>query len=555
LTLEGKAVATSRETAMARAPETGVPPGRIATPRSVYAVIAVFTALAVLLRLFQLSRPGYLLGVTEYDDGTLFGNAVRLANGAIPYRDFVVVQPPGSIVLMAPVALLAKVTGTAWGLGIARLLTVGADSACVALLGMLVRHRGPLAAGVASGIYAVYPDALVASHTFLLEPWLNLFTLIGALLVFDGDQMAAGNRRLAWGGAALGFAMAVKLWAVIPLAIIGLLLARRPRRVAVLAAGAAAGLSIPVLPFLAAAPGRLLADTITSQAIKTDNRGLLPRLELLGRWPRLSDLAGMSMFSNLPARAGAFALLALAVAVLAGYMVVCVIVGRPPAPLDWYALIGTGAVILLFVWPQLYYPHYGAFGGPFFALALALPIGLLRPAQSGTHLAAAVGIGMTAAVLIAGAGLRQAGQMVQLEPLDAPSATAAADRLIPPGSCVVTNDASLTIAANRFVSNVAGCPLTVDSYGTFMAMTGGHIFHAKPQMVRSVVTAWQTWFAHADYIWLDPNGLKGQIPWTPALYSYFTTHFRLVGLASHHPSNGNGPDSGDVPRGGLYVRR
>ena len=109
--------------------------------------------------------------------------------------------------------------------------------------GLLVRHRGALAAGVACGVYAVYPDALSASHTFLLEPWLNLFCLIGALLVFDGDRMAGNRRRLAWGGVAFGFAVAIKLWAVIPLVIVGLLLARSPRRVAALAAGAAAGLN------------------------------------------------------------------------------------------------------------------------------------------------------------------------------------------------------------------------------------------------------------------------------------------------------------------------
>jgi alpha-1,2-mannosyltransferase len=515
----------------------------------VYGVIAVGTALAVFLRLFQLSRPGYLLGVTEYDDGALFGNAVRLASGAIPYRDFAVVQPPGSIVLMAPVALLAKVTGTAWGLGVARILTVCADSACVVLLGMLVRHRGPLAAGVACGVYAVYPDALVASHTFLLEPWLNLFCLIGALLVFDGDRMA-GNRRLAWGGAAFGFAVAVKFWAVVPLAVIGLLLARWPRRLAALAAGAAAGLIIPVLPFLAAAPGRLIADMITSQAIKTNAHGLLPRLsDLAGRWPRLSDLAGMSLFPGLPARAGAFVLLAVAAAVLAGYIMACVIAGRLPAPLDWYVLIGAMAVILMFLWPGLYYPHYGAFEGPFIALALALPIGLLRPDQSGTHLVAAIAVGITAVVLIAGVGIRQVGQVAHPQPSEPPSATAAADRLIPPGSCVVTNDASLTIAANRFVSDVAGCPSVVDSYGTFMAMTDGYTVRATPPVIRLVAMAWQAWFAHADYAWLEPTAISGQIPWTHALHSYFASHFRLVGLASPYPARGN------VPRGGLYKRR
>ncbi len=78
-------------------------------------MIAVCAAAAAFLRFYQLTRPGYLLGVTEYDDGVQFGDAVRLVSGVIPYRDFVVMQPPGSIVLMAPVALLAKVTGSAWG--------------------------------------------------------------------------------------------------------------------------------------------------------------------------------------------------------------------------------------------------------------------------------------------------------------------------------------------------------------------------------------------------------------------------------------------------------
>jgi alpha-1,2-mannosyltransferase len=541
-------MATRHRTAMTHAPEGGARQGRAETSRLVYGVIGACTALALCLRLFQLSRPGYLLGVTEYDDGALFGNAVRLVNGAIPYRDFAVVQPPGSVVLMAPVALLAKVTGTAWGLGIARLLTVAADAACVALLGLLVRHRGPLAAGVACGVYAVYPDALKASHTFLLEPWLNLFCLIGALLVFDRDRMA-GNRRLAWGGVAFGFAVTIKLWAVIPLAIIGLLLARRPRRLAALAAGAVAGLIVPVLPFLAAAPRRLITDTISSQATKTDQLGLLTRLTLLGRWERLKDLAGLAIFHAFPARGGAFVLLTIVVAVLVTYMMVCVIVGRLPAPLDWYALIGVLAVMLLFLWPQLYYPHYGAFEGPFLALALALPIGLLRPAQSSVHLLAAVAVGMTAAVLIAGVGLWQVGGMTRLKPLVAPSAIATADGLIPPGSCVVTNEASLTIVANRFVSNVPGCPLVVDSYGSFLAITDGWTRGASPPVIRATVRAWETWLAHADYLWINRANIGDELPWTPAFYSYIVGHFRLVALAHNRPAQDN------IPRGGLYERR
>jgi hypothetical protein len=48
-----------------------------------------------------------------------------------------------------------------------------------------------------------------AARTVLLEPWLVLFCLLGALAVFDGDR--AGGRRLIWGGLAFGFAGAVKV--------------------------------------------------------------------------------------------------------------------------------------------------------------------------------------------------------------------------------------------------------------------------------------------------------------------------------------------------------
>jgi hypothetical protein len=105
-------------------------------------VVAALTLLALGLRLFYLTRPGYLLGVTEYDDGSYFGSAVRLVHGMLPYRDFVFVQPPGITLLMTPVALLARVTGTDWGLGLARIITMLAGAAGVALAGLLVRHRG-----------------------------------------------------------------------------------------------------------------------------------------------------------------------------------------------------------------------------------------------------------------------------------------------------------------------------------------------------------------------------------------------------------------------------
>ena len=66
---------------------------------------------------------------------------------------------------------------------------------------------------------AIYPGSVQAAHTVLLEPWLTAFCLAGALAVFDGDRLASGWR-LAWGGALLGFAGAIKVWAIIPVAVI-----------------------------------------------------------------------------------------------------------------------------------------------------------------------------------------------------------------------------------------------------------------------------------------------------------------------------------------------
>ena len=135
--------------------------------------VAVATAVALGLRLYQLTRPGHFLGVTSYDDGVYVGAAIRLIDGVPPYRDFVLVQPPGVVLLMAPVAALGKLAGTAWAMGLGRLLTACAGAASVPLTGLLVRHRGLLAVVISCGIMALYPDAILASETVLQEPWLD----------------------------------------------------------------------------------------------------------------------------------------------------------------------------------------------------------------------------------------------------------------------------------------------------------------------------------------------------------------------------------------------
>ncbi|HME65917.1 MAG TPA: glycosyltransferase 87 family protein, partial [Streptosporangiaceae bacterium] len=257
-------------------------------------IITVAALLGLGLRVFQLTRPGYLTGFTQYDDGVYIGNALRLVDGVIPYRDFAMVQPPGSMLLMVPAALGGKVFGSAWALAAARVLTVGADTANVVLAGLLVRHRGPLAAGVASGLYAVYPAALNASQSLFLEPWLNLFCLLGAVLLFDGDHLAGhrgvpgehGSRRAFWAGVCFGFGAAVKIWAAVPALVAWLLCLRARRDRAPFAAGFAVGIAVPCLPFLALAPSGFGRTVFVSELVQATHGRV-------GANPRLADITGI----------------------------------------------------------------------------------------------------------------------------------------------------------------------------------------------------------------------------------------------------------------------
>jgi len=501
-------------------------------------IIAGFTAAGLLLRLYQLSRPGYLLGITQYDDGVLFGNVVRLVHGVIPYRDFDMVQPPGSMLVMAPVALLAKVTGTAWGLALARILTACADTACIVLLGLLVRHRGALATAIACGLYAVYPGALVACGTLLLEPWLNLFCLAAALLIFDGDRFAAGWR-LTCGGFAFGFAVTIKLWAAAPLLVAGLLLAGKPKRFGLLAAGALAGLAIPTLPFLLLSRGRFFAEVITSQYL----RSTLPHPLL----PRLTDMAGLSLLPGLPKAAAVAILLVIAVYLIGGYLLIWIAARQTSVMLEWYALAGLMAVVVMFLLPAEYYPHYAAFVGPFAALACALPAGPRPEPGTAIRLAAVPVSGLVVAALIAAAGFRQAADESRLSARQ--YQVAAVEQLIPAGSCVVTNDPALTIEANRFTALRRGCPAVVDTYGTLMVITAGRPQHAPMRILRTAELTWQRWFYQANYVWLDKadHGL----PWANSLYNYLAVHFRRVQVPGGAPvTPGEPPDT----RGGLFRR-
>jgi glycosyl transferase family 87 len=479
------------------------------------------------------------------------------------------------MLLMVPAALVGKAFGSVSALAVARILTVGADTANVILAGLLVRHRGALAAGIASGVYAVYPAALNASQSLFLEPWLNLFCLLGAVLLFDRDRVAGlpgsdgpeGRARgPLWAGVCFGFAAAVKIWAAVPALVAWVVcLAARRGRVS-FAGGFVAGFAVPCLPFEILAPNGFGQTVFVSELVQATHGRVGPN-------PRVADITGIIGLTSAGVDpeiwAGLIAagvlLLLVATAWLRGRRV-----GSKATALDWFALVSSFAVIGMLFSPSEWYVHYAAFAGPFLVVLVALSAARLftprttprkprrekperkpRPEKPGRkprrirliHLAAVFTV-----LAVAAMGVADGFAVTTLYPATNLSEASA---FIPPGACVLTDTVAATIAIDRFSASSPGCPALVDTVGTLIATTHGQDFNHGPGPLEADTQYWQQAFEHAEYVWLvGNNGYTGaRIAWTPALYTYFVSHFRLIGLASSSFSG-----AADVPGGGLYLR-
>jgi alpha-1,2-mannosyltransferase len=542
--------AGSGQPTRARRPGAVVPPARSAAG----VAIVIATALALGLRLFLLSRPGFLTsGNVEYDDGVYLGAAMRLLHGALPYRDYAFVQPPGIIFVGLPAAGVGALTTQAAGLAAARVLSVLASTACVPLAGRLVRHRGPLTTAVTAGLLAVYPADVLAARTLLLEPWMNLACLLAVTAAFQNGRLAS-PRRLAWAGVALGCGVSIKFWAVIPAAVLlAVCLAARPapeasriRRGGAVLGGAVAAFAVIAGPFAVFAPSGFVHQTLLDQVSRVGSytpislrlAHLTGLIDILGRNGRLvsSGSASHSLFA-LGAEASthlvavgwpAFAAAALAVAVIAaGYLHA----PRDRAPLDWFALVtAVGASAAIMGYSAFFY-HYPDFPGPWIAITAGIAVGSLAcliqgispPAKAERRAVAAA----IAVVILVVAGI----EARELASARVPASPAAATALIPQGSCLVADQVSFAIAAGRFAAPTAECPDVVDALATTLVLSGGVSPQGGAGQQTQVIAGWENIFGRARYVWLS-GGFEARIPWNPMLQSWFSGHFRLLATFS-----------------------
>ena len=448
------------------------------------AIVALCAVIAAALDALQLSRPGYLLGGTP-DISVYLGTAVRLVHGALPYRDFVLVQPPGSTLLLSPAALLSELVGTRWALGVLRLGTILVAAANVLLVGRLVWHHGRLQTLVACGVMAVLPAEMYALNAGLLEPLVDLFCLLGAAIVFDRGAPSTSWRRWVIGGASVGFGVAVKLPAVVPaLVLVAVCLPDLRRRLVPFTAGVVAGFALPSAALFAAAPGSFLRDVVVSQ---------------LGRVPGGSRASAVTRLAGMTVGGGGNAAVALTLAVLAVTVLGLAVRGRRMDTSEWFAIASALLVGAVQFVPSQYYPQYAALLAPFLAMSLATAVDRLTGVIRRPALVPAVVMAMLVVALT--------GQVVAVEAYSISDPAAAVDAVVPPGACTLSDGPRVLIPSDRFVSTAPGCTEMVDAFGTMLSFAGDP--QAGVAVLRAAVS-------HADYLVLT-GSVTGWLtgPYTP----------------------------------------
>jgi alpha-1,2-mannosyltransferase len=146
------------------------------TRRAPLAVVVAVTAFAV--RLWIGSRGGGLGGTHGYDDGVYYAASTSFLHGDLPYRDFVLLHPPGIMLALTPFALLGRLTHDHVGFETARVAWMLLGALNATLVVRICRHDGLVAAAAGGLFYAVWPPVVLTETTTLLEPLVTLGLLV-----------------------------------------------------------------------------------------------------------------------------------------------------------------------------------------------------------------------------------------------------------------------------------------------------------------------------------------------------------------------------------------
>lgn len=430
--------------------------GAATRTRSVVGVVAGVVVVAFAVRLEMVLRGAGLEGLHGYDDGVYYAAASSLVNGRVPYRDFVLLHPPGMVLLLAPFALLGRLTSDHVGFALARvafMLLSAANAGAVAALGARSRRPAPMVAAAAGGLFAaLWYSSIYASRTTLLETPASTLLLVALLLLWRRRRTPGRWAQLA-AGAALGGAAAVKIWGVVPLLVVAawqLRAAGRPAALRVLG-GAAGAVFVVCLGFFVLDPAAMTRLVLLDQL----NR------PLTSPSPLTRALDASSLTWNLP-RAhldGSWAGVAVVALAVVAVVALALVAWRQDAKLPVVLLAACAAVLVL---SPSYFTHYGELLTPAAALvvgaAAASAVTLVRGRAPTERLAVLAVVPLLVLVALE--------LHTIVRPLGRPIDTARLRAVVAGRGCVASDTPGALAVLDVLTPDLrAGCPVPVDLTG------------------------------------------------------------------------------------------
>ncbi|MCY1081662.1 ArnT family glycosyltransferase [Archangium lansingense] len=492
-----------------------------------WALAAMAVGAWVLRVLPFFNRHGAFGYPVDYDEGVYFTASALLFQGLLPYRDFIFVHPPGSLLMWSPAAALSSGLDAATCFVLARWLAACVGAINVFLVGRLaLRAWGPVAGVVAALVYATYPELVGVERGPFLEPVLNLACLAMANVWLDAPEDGRASRRWLWAGVLCGLAISVKvpggIW------LVAALLSRSPRSAwrSQLGLALAAGATVLLLvgPFVAASPSRFLEDVLLFQSQRPGD-GAANRLD------RLRDILNERRLVGL-----GLALLGLLVATVRSFRA-----SGPSRPAErLFALVYVVTVAMFLVSPS-YWNQYNAHLAASEAVLAGLGAAALQGwlSSRGWQWARAVPVLLVVAVPLAPA--RHLRESARHRAPDLPALGKYLRQSVPADASVCAFEPAWGLTGGRLPPRIPGAPLVVDSYAlmlqdaldsgehfastqaAFLASTSQHDILSLLQRCRYVVLGWrgawqltaesQQWFREHFVRRFPAEGLGGPDLW------------------------------------------
>lgn len=411
---------------------------------AVGALVGVF---AFAVRLIPVRNGGGIRGFYNYDPAVYYAASAGLAHGMMPYRDFLLLHPPGVPLLLLPFSLLGRLTSDSIGMAAARLAFMAGGALIAVIITRILRPAGIVPALIGGAAYAVYWPAVYSERATWLEGPGSLLTALALWFLAAPPRLLRERPGWAAGlaGAALGLSCLMKIWGVAPLAAVLLWLAlRRQWRSTLLAtAGAAVAGVVAMIPFLGVLP-QMWNMVVTTQFGRS--RGASDRTIA-----RIQELAGLNHPWEGHPNWGVLALAAI-IAVIA--------LAAIRSKTGRLALLVTAVCLAVLLTTPTWFRHYPELVAAPLVLSVGEGVGVLLAALPKRWLRAVVSVFLTASIALAGYVLL--GEEVGGTFNGAKLAALAKQH---PG-CVTTDDPNSLIAADLISSNLArGCPFVIDLSG------------------------------------------------------------------------------------------